>query len=162
MQCYKPHSSATNSFFSRFCLKTLFYHIHDDIIKWKHFPHYWPFVQGIYRSPVNSPLKGQWRKALMFSLICAWLNGWINNGEAGDLRRHRVHYDVTVMWTKVYLNAIQSAVPSNHHFTLCWPVINKKQIEASQITVNITAYLKIMFWKMGYFSRGPMSWFIVA
>ena len=44
---------------------------HDDIIKWKHFPRYWPFVQGIQRSPVNSPHKGQWRGALMFYLICA-------------------------------------------------------------------------------------------
>ena len=33
----------------------------------------------------------------MFSLICAWINGWVNNREAGDLRRHRAHYDVTVM-----------------------------------------------------------------
>ena len=49
------------------------------------------------RSPVNSPYKGQWRGALMFSLICARINGWVNNGEAGDLRRHRAHYDVIVM-----------------------------------------------------------------
>ena len=34
---------------------------------------------------------------LMFSLICDWINGWVNNGEAGDLRRHRAHYDVSVM-----------------------------------------------------------------
>ena len=57
---------------------------------WRHqmetFPRYWPFV-----SPVNSPHKGQWRRALVFSLICAS----INNGEANDLRRHRTHYDVT-------------------------------------------------------------------
>ena len=39
----------------------------------------------------------QWREALMFSLICAWINGWVNNGEAVDLRRHRAHYDVIVM-----------------------------------------------------------------
>ena len=44
---------------------------HDDVIKWKHFPRYWPFVRGIHRSPVNSPHKGQWREALVFSLICA-------------------------------------------------------------------------------------------
>ena len=43
---------------------------HDDVIKWKHFPHYWPFVREINRSPVISPHKGQWRGALMFSLIC--------------------------------------------------------------------------------------------
>ena len=39
---------------------------HDDVIKWKHFPSYWPFVRGIHRSPVNSPHKGQWRGALIF------------------------------------------------------------------------------------------------
>ena len=33
----------------------------------------------------------------MFSLICVWINGWVNNREAGDLRRHRGHYDVIVM-----------------------------------------------------------------
>ena len=71
--------------------------MHDDFIKWKHFPRYRPFVRGIHRPPVNSPHKGQWRGALMFSLIYTWINGWVNNGEAGDLRRHRAHYDVTVM-----------------------------------------------------------------
>ena len=70
---------------------------HDDVIKWKHFPRYWPFVRGIQRFPVNSPHKGQWRGALMFSLICVWINAWVNNREAGDLRRHRAYYDVTVM-----------------------------------------------------------------
>ena len=71
---------------------------HDDVIKWKHFPRYWPFVRVIHWSPVNSPHKGQWRGALMFSLICVWINGWVNNREAGDLRRYRAHYDVIVMW----------------------------------------------------------------
>ena len=72
--------------------------LHDDVIKWKHFPRYWPFVRGIHRSPVNSPHKGQWRRALMFSLICAWLKGWVNNGNAGNLRRRRSHYDANVMF----------------------------------------------------------------
>ena len=48
--------------------------------------------------PVNSPHKGQWRGAWMFSLICTRINGWVNNGEAGDLRRYRAHHDVTVMY----------------------------------------------------------------
>ena len=43
---------------------------HDDVIKWNHFPRYWHFTRGILRSPVKSPHKGQWRGALMFSLIC--------------------------------------------------------------------------------------------
>ena len=71
---------------------------HDDVIKWKHFPRYWHFVWGIHRSTVKSPQKGQWRRALMFSLICAWINGWVNNREAVDLRRHRAHCDVTVIF----------------------------------------------------------------
>ena len=45
-------------------------------ITWKHFPHYWPFLRGIYRWPVNSLHKGQWRGALIFPLICAWISGW--------------------------------------------------------------------------------------
>ena len=70
---------------------------HDDVIKWKHFLRHWPFVRGIHRPPVNSPHKGQWRGTLMFSLIYAWINGWVNNCEAGDLIRHVGHYDVILM-----------------------------------------------------------------
>ena len=61
------------------------------------FPRYWPFVLGINRSTVNSPHKGQWLGALMFSLIWAWTNRWVNNRAAGDLRSHLTHYDVTVI-----------------------------------------------------------------
>ena len=74
--------------------------IHNDVIKWKHFPRYWPFVRGIHRSPGISPHKRQW--ALMFSLNSAWINGWVNNREAGDLRRHRAHCDVIVtIWIRI-------------------------------------------------------------
>ena len=55
------------------------------------------FLLGNHRSPVNSLHKGQWRGAFMFSLICVWINSSVNNREAGDLRRHRAHYDVIVM-----------------------------------------------------------------
>ena len=57
---------------------------HDDVIKWKHFPRYWSFVRGIHRSSVNSPHKGQWGGALMFSFICAWIK--------------RAHYDIMSLW----------------------------------------------------------------
>ena len=52
-------------------------------------------------SPVTGelPHKGQWLGALMFSSICVWINSWITNHEAGDLRCHRAHYDVNVMLT---------------------------------------------------------------
>ena len=76
---------------------------HDDVIKWKHFPCCWPFVIGIHLSPVDYPHKGQWHGALMFSLISAWTNGWANNRDTDDLRRHRAHDDVTVMEKLVVL-----------------------------------------------------------
>ena len=62
--------------------------------KWRHFQRHWPFVWGIQRSPVNYPHKGQWRGALVFPLICTWTNSWANIGDACDLRRNRIHYDV--------------------------------------------------------------------
>ena len=55
---------------------------------------------GIHRSPVNCPHKGQWRGALMFSLICAW----VNNREASDLGRHRAPYDVIEMLLKLWIS----------------------------------------------------------
>ena len=99
---------------------------HDDVIKWKHFPHYWPFVRGIHRSPVNSPNKGQWRGALdvFFDLSKQSWGWWFEtpsdslwrhcnvcepgckwwHREAGDLRRHRTHYDVIVMYVSLDVN----------------------------------------------------------
>ena len=92
-------------------------HHHGDVIKWKYFPHYWPFVREIHRPPVNFPHKGQWRGALMFTLICARMNGWVNNGEAGDLRRYLAHYDVIVMKRDITKHIISC------HFVVrcCWP-----------------------------------------
>ena len=52
-------------------------------------------------SPVTGEFfshKGRWRRALVFSLICVWINGWVNNREAGDLWRYHAHYDVIVMF----------------------------------------------------------------
>ena len=71
--------------------------LHDNVIKWNHFPRYWPFVRGIHRWPVNSPHKDQWRGALMSALRCAWADGWANNRDTGDLGRRRAHHDDIVM-----------------------------------------------------------------
>ena len=51
----------------------------------------------VVNSPVNSPHKGQWCRALKFSLICTKTNSWVNYRGTGDLRRHCVHCDVIVM-----------------------------------------------------------------
>ena len=48
----------------------------------------------------------------MFSLIYAWINVWVNNGEAGDLRRHSAQYDVNVMVNKLlyYIKCVLWAI----------------------------------------------------
>ena len=71
---------------------------HKDIIKWKHFPHYWPFVKGIHQSPMDSPHKGQWCRAPMFYLIGAWTNNSANNWDTSDLNHHCAHHVITVMF----------------------------------------------------------------
>ena len=103
---------------------------HDDVIKWKHFPRYWPFVQGIHRLPVNSPHKGQWCRALMFSLICTWIKGSVNNCEAGDLRCHCAHYDVKLMCTHLW--------PWRSNFTL-----RKKNKIYQYFLINILSDISI-------------------
>ena len=72
--------------------------IHDDVIKWKHFPRNWPFVRGIHRSRWISHTKASDVELWCFLWSAVWINGWVNNREAGDLRRHRGHYDVNVMF----------------------------------------------------------------
>ena len=86
---------------------------------WRHqmetFPRYWPIVRGIHRSPVNSPHKGQWHGAWVFSLICAWSIGWVNNRDAGDLGHHRPHYDFTANLRKdvTYTSQAETQTPTN-------------------------------------------------
>ena len=64
-------------------------------------------VTGFYAG--NSPVTGEFpshrpmARVLMFSLLCASTNGWVNNQDAGDLRRHRADHDVTVMWCRTVI-----------------------------------------------------------
>ena len=71
-----------------------------------HFPRYRPFVWGSHQFPVTFPHKGLLRRALMFSLFYAWTNGWVNNRDARDLRRHQANYGVTVMERVIYASKI--------------------------------------------------------
>ena len=63
-------SKVTRSYIHTARLGWVLHYVHNDVIKWKHFLRYWPFVRGIHWSPVNSTHKGQWRGAFMFPLIC--------------------------------------------------------------------------------------------
>ena len=117
---------------------------HDDVIKWKYFPRYWPFLRGIHRSPVKSPHIGQWRGDLMFSLICKWINGLVNNREAGDLRRHRAHYDVTLMIADQTLNLQNTRHTSLlglwgvycKYYRTHWPYYNMSTMHIPQTTLG--------------------------
>ena len=77
--------------------------------------------QNLSNSPVNSPHNGQWRAALMSSLICTWINGSVYHRETVDLRRRRAHYDVTVMMASVYVTRPQRA---NVDMAMWWNEIN--------------------------------------
>ena len=124
MWCERPRSG-TNRTRQQLCsqythLSATQWLSYDDVMKRKHFLRYWPFVRGNHRSPVDSSHKGQWRGALMFSLICVCRNGWVNNREDGDFRRYRVHYDVTVMcvW-KLSHGTDATIVTSACNYRLC-------------------------------------------
>ena len=71
---------------------------HYDVIKWKHFTRFplWGQSNGHRWIPLT---KASGADFLVFSLICAWTNIWENNRDTDDLRRHRAHYDATVMIT---------------------------------------------------------------
>ena len=137
--------------------------LHDDVIKWKHFPRYWPFVRGIHRSPVNSLHKGQWRSALMFSLICGRMNGWANNGDAGDLRSHLAHCDVIVMlWCGMQQRYLFGHLP--------WAGWNTKQTkteykidglvqDCSNSSVLAMELLQSCTKSSKYFTLGSIIWF---
>ena len=66
---------------------------HDDDIKWKHFPHYCPFV----RETTDHWWIPRTKNSDAELFICAWTNSWAENRYAGDFRRHCTHYDFTVM-----------------------------------------------------------------
>ena len=108
---------------------------HDDVIKWKHFPRYWSFVRGIHRSPVNSLHKGQWRGALMLSLICVWINGW-------------AHYDIIVMTIKCYyceninpptIAKLVGCRPFHTFQNVCYMLCNILMLYCSHNQVSIVA-----------------------
>ena len=91
---------------------------HGDVIKWKHFPRHWLLVRGIHRWPVNSPHRGQWHGALMFSLICERLSkqswGWWFETPSHSLWRHYNVYpglEVTEARQCTFTFIIRSKVP---------------------------------------------------
>ena len=98
-------------------------------------------VRGIHRSPVNSPHKGQWRGALMFSLICVSINGWVNNRDAGDLRCYRAHYEVTVMDLRHHDPRSCDITVMLHNFFCDWFEIMCWMIDHTSVKMVVTSLI---------------------
>ena len=121
---------------------------HDDVIKWRHFPRYWPFVRTIHRSPVISPHQDQWRRALMFSFICVWINGWANNRKAVDLGRYRAHYDVIVMTHHMDCLATSRLV-------ICTPLCTSSGILSELVIISLLLHLFSWMWWIRFWLNIP-------
>ena len=110
--------------------------------KWKHFLRYWPLVRGFHQSPVNSPHRGQWRGALMVSLICTWTNGWVNHRDAGDLKFYRAHYDVTVIFCVVHESKhVQICAPFKN--SLLWFEVPFNHMLSGILTIAVNVHDKV-------------------
>ena len=120
---------------------------HDDVIRWKHFPRYCPFVRGIRQSPVNFPHKGQWRGSLMFSLICAWINAWINNREAGDLTRHHACNDTSHTQPK------NTSGQKPTYMQECWSHVSVIQAVYDRVRI-----IDLASWNSNYISWMHSNW----
>ena len=109
-------------------------------------------------SPVNAkfPTQRPVMRSFDASLICAWINGLVNNREAGDLRRHRARYDITVVqarvvvqkWhPKLFTTGIRAHVWYDHIHVKQWDIITApclNPLRAKFFRGNINIYLHFM------------------
>ena len=115
-------------------------------------------------SPVHgeSPHKGQLRGALMFSLICVWINDWINNREAGDLRHHRAHCDDIVMFRTQLLKHYSDTCTHTHTHTQTHPYIPTKILYTSPRYCDVLWRLKSpatrLYVLQLVLTPGPQQW----
>ena len=132
---------------------------HDDIIKWRYLPRYWPFVRGIHRSPVNSSHKGQWRGALMLSLICAsnkrlseqsW--GWWFETPWRSLWRHCSDYPIADTGVLLYASWMPT-VNLFFFFFWCLYFILINLIDASNTVIS-----NFMYYSTGMLIAIAHSW----
>ena len=124
----------------------------------------------------NSPHKGQWRGALMFSLICVWINDWVNNCEAGDLRHYRTHYDITVMQVSLAIRDLVQKIFCPEHVIQMVDEISRnlatlhKKMKLVLILIKTVSYQPWIFVSLflevlhliliisGLLTSNPLSW----
>ena len=111
----------------------------------------------------------RWRGDLKFSLICVWINGWVNNREAGGLRRYRAHYDVIVIILKyidtgwhnqqscftTWSSDIRCIRKQGISIITCFDILMQKKWEFVQFIIGYNPnWHKILFWSnMNYVNR---------
>ena len=134
---------------------------HDDVIKWRHFRHYWSVVRGLHRSPVIFPSQRPVTRPLWG--IFAWINGGANNQDVGDLRSHCAHYNVIVMNTsdEIFITINKWFYLKVHTFMLCIGFFNDKKWHFIILFVKIqndhhaclyqALYFRFLYTKFGPF-----------
>ena len=117
------------------------------------FSRYWPFVRGIHRSPVNSPHKGQWRGAFMFSMICAWINRWVNNRETGDFETLP-----RPLWRHCNATPDNPILEVNYpqHFDLCFAGLYGHPMRIGLMKINMS----LLLWHCKPENWKSFHWFI--
>ena len=97
----------------------------------------------------NSPVTG----ALMFSLIWPWINGWVNNREAGDLRRHRAHYDVIIIRIHGRRQLLSTCPTQDTIYTPCdniWLILLHGKLRAWNQVLNIIFVGRLIRWNTNF------------
>ena len=130
---------------------------HDDVIKWKYFPRYWPFARGIHRWPVNSPHKVQWRGALMLSLICtlyrrlskqSW--GWWFETLSHSEWRHCNGVDTGEIGIIITVKSLDRHRASNHQHLNFWSTTFRANLQSSALLAFYEGNLPLTgWWKPG-------------
>ena len=98
-EIWGSHTSINMEVFWQHCYIYIYIYIYkydDDVIKLRHFPLYWP-LKGNSLAIGDFPAQRPLTRSFDVSFDLRLKYGWANNREAGDLRRHCAHYDVTVM-----------------------------------------------------------------
>ena len=121
------------------------------VIKCKTFSALLAFVRGIHPSIVNSLHNGLWRGALMFSLICTWIDSWVNNREAVDLKCNRAHYDITVMFY-VDSDAIW-CLTTSQKILRYWLMVPSHYLNHGWLNMNDVPYHLLSKWFHRKYSR---------
>ena len=138
-------------------------HIHDDVIKWKHFPRYWPFVRGIYPRTTASDAE-LW----CFLWSAPWLNGWVNNRAAGDLRRQCAHNDVIVkIWVNISsgngllpdgTKPLPEGMLTSHQYGSVYSPENNCTASTQANMLWVWWVWKSHFWNYCHIDKGQISW----